>query len=176
MQTGGQFVGRFPLLSFEIKRVPFSPICSAFKRHTGGSQPITAHTTSKWRQWKPSTQISKQVLALYVRFFFLPFFFKRTTAKMIALNSNYTICSFLCPESAADIMWKIRQALPYTCQVKLDSLMKYRIFEFLKRSLSKIFYLDSYWFQYKSWTRDPDRHLENIIVALTPPDFYCISN
>lgn len=94
---------------------------------------------------------------------------------MIALNSNYTICSFLCPESATDIMWKIRQALLYTCQVKPDSWMKYRIFEFLKGSLSNIFDLDSYWFQYKGWTNDPDRHLENMIVALTP-DLYCISN
>lgn len=163
-----------PCCHLRLKGCLFSPICSAFKRHTGGSQPVTAHTTSQWRQWKPSTQISKQVLALYVRFFF-PFFFKRTTAKMIALNSNYTICSFLCPESATDIMRKIRQALLYTCQVKPDSLMQYRIFEFLKGSLSNIFDLDSYWFQYKGWTNDPDRHLENIIVALTP-GLYCISN
>lgn len=63
---------------------------------------------------------------------------------MIALNSNYTICSFLCPESATDIMRKIRQALLYTCQVKPDSLRQYRIFEFLKGSLSNIFDLDSY--------------------------------
>lgn len=63
---------------------------------------------------------------------------------MIAFNSNYTICSFLCPESAADILWKIRQALLYTCQVKPDSLMKYRILEFFKGSSSRIFDLDSY--------------------------------
>lgn len=59
-----------PCCHLRLKGCLFPPICSAFKRHTGGSQPITAHTTSKWRQWKPSTQISKQVLALYVRFFF----------------------------------------------------------------------------------------------------------
>lgn len=53
-------------------------------------------------------------------FFF--FLFKRTTAKMISLNSSYTICSSLCPESARDIMWKIKQDLLFTHQVKQDTV------------------------------------------------------
>lgn len=39
---------------------------------------------------------------------------------MISLNSNYfLICSSLCPDSAVDIMWKIKQDLLFT-QVKQD--------------------------------------------------------
>lgn len=50
--------------------------------------------------------LSKFWLFMWGVFFssFFSFFFRRTTAKMIALNSNYTICSFLYPESATGIM------------------------------------------------------------------------
>ena len=54
---------------------------------------------------------------------------------MISLNSNYTICSSLCPDSAVDIMWKIKQDLLFT-QVKQDLYVKHRMFEILKHYLS----------------------------------------
>lgn len=52
------------------KKGAFFQYVQLSKRHAGGSQPISAHTTSKWRQWKQSTQISRQVLAHYVKDFF----------------------------------------------------------------------------------------------------------
>lgn len=124
MWTGELLTCSSPYCWLRLKGA-FFPICSAFKRRAGGSQPASAHTTSKWRQWKQSTQISKQVLAPYVRFFFFfsfLFFFKRTTAKMIALNSNYTICSSLCPESATDNVENIARS-PFSHQVKQDKVM-----------------------------------------------------
>ena len=58
---------------------------------------------------------------------------------MISLNLNYTICSSLCPESAVDIMWKIKQDLLFTHQVKTGlSYVKHRMSETLEHSLSNI--------------------------------------
>lgn len=54
---------------------------------------------------------------------------------MISLNSNYTICSSLCPESAIDIMWKIKQDLLFYTSTKTGhSYVKHGMFEILKHS------------------------------------------
>lgn len=58
---------------------------------------------------------------------------------MISLNLNYTICSSLCPESAIDIMWKIKQDLLFYTSSKTGlSCVKHRMSETLEHSLSNI--------------------------------------
>lgn len=121
------------------------------------SQLLPTQLPSDVNKSRAHRSLSKFWLFMWGFFFFpLSFFFKRTTAKNDCSQLKLHNLFFLCPESATDIMWKIRPGLLCTRQVKPDSSMKYRIFEFLKGSLSNIFDLGSYWFQYKKldkWSR-----------------------
>ena len=126
----------FPHSSLRLKECIFFSICSVFKRHAGGSQPISAHTTSKWRQWKQSTHISRQVLAHYVRVLFFFFSFLKNNCKndfsQLKLHNLFFFVPWL--SSRHNVENKARSPF-YTSKTGL-SYVKYRVFEILKHYLS----------------------------------------
>ena len=127
----------FSPLLFEIKRLPFFQYVQLSKDTLEEvSQFLPTQLPSDVNGSRAHRSLSKFWLSMW-GFFSLSFFFKRTTAKMIALNSNYTICSFLSPESA-DLVWKIRQAPFRTRRVKWDRSMKIEHLRWLKESSSNI--------------------------------------